>query len=63
MKYKIEIIADSMDELLTKVRITFVDLSRDNEFLRKIESKGMESIFFTKYANIKTLKENSNELY
>jgi len=58
MKYKLEIIADSIGELMTKTRITFMDVSNDNDFIRRIESKGMSSMFFTKYANILTIDEN-----
>jgi DnaJ-class molecular chaperone len=59
MKYKIEIIAGSMSELVTQLRITFMELAspRSGDFIADIESKGMESCFFTKYATITTIEE------
>jgi hypothetical protein len=60
MRYKLEIIADSLGELMTKTRITFVEVSSDPEFQKRIESKEMSSVFFTKYANIHTI-DNSND--
>lgn len=58
MRYKLEIIADSIGELMTKTRITFADVSTDTDFIRRIESKQMSSIFFTKHANILILDED-----
>ena len=54
MRYKLEIIADSMSELVTKTRVTFMDLAdhKSADFVASIESKGMTSIFFTRHANI-----------
>ena len=60
-KYKIEIVADSIGELMTKTRITFGDISGDADFIRRIESKGMESVFFTKYANISIVDTEKDE--
>lgn len=63
MKYKIEIIADSMSELVTKLRITFGELAspKSIDFIKDIESKGMESVFFTEYANIFTVDPDKCE--
>lgn len=64
MRYKLEIIADSMAELAARTAITATDLSKDDGFKERIESKGMETIFFTKEANIYVfdpMKENEEE--
>ena len=63
MRYKIEIIADSMSELVTKLRSTFCELASPKSipFVKDIESKGMTSVFFTKYANIHTIDENGSQ--
>ena len=64
MRYKLEIFADSLGELMTKTRVTFVEVSSDADFQKRIESKGISSIFFTKYANILTIdpSEESGEI-
>lgn len=58
MKYKLEIISNNIHELIEQTRDTFFSLSSDIKFVRRIESKGMESIFFTEHANIIIIDED-----
>jgi len=57
MKYKLEIIADSVSELILLARLTVDDLNNDPIFLKKIKNKKINSVFFTKFANILTIKD------
>ncbi len=52
VKYKLEIIADSMGELMARTKVTVESVSTDPELIRRVESKGMSSVFFTEHANI-----------
>lgn len=64
LKYKVEIIAESMEELAQKLKETADTLQKDKRFCDKVESKGMESMFFTNHANVlvvDTGKEDTDE--
>ncbi len=61
MKYKLEIMADDVTELMFKARKTIESVRGDADFIERIESKGMKSCFFTRHANILVIDENKDE--
>lgn len=52
MKYKVVIQADDLDELIFRIQETAIALQKDDAFCDKIKNKGINSVFFTKWANI-----------
>lgn len=61
MKYKLEIIANDVTELMFKARKTVDSVRGDIEFIERIESKGMESVFFTEHSNISVIDPQKEE--
>lgn len=55
LKYKVEIIADDIYELMDQLQETYLSLHEDQDFVDRISNKGMRSTFFTKYANIEII--------
>jgi len=62
LKYKIEIISHSMSGLINDIEQTLLSLKADPESIKRIESKGMESIFFTQRSNISIIDTEKGEI-
>lgn len=61
MKYKIEVTAESVKELLMKTKMAINDLSLDSCLIKELEEKHYASAHPMKFANVLTLPDYDQE--